>query len=94
MHQCIETLGGTPDLENRFVLQSGVAQVELDCPPKTSLGLPVVFHFPGKSPNRTFDVLALHFSGYRVNQDLGTVGRERNRICNVDLASRGQAILI
>ncbi len=52
MDQCIETLGGAPDLENRFVTQVLVAQVELDCPPKTRLCLPVVFHFPGKSGYR------------------------------------------
>jgi len=40
--QYIETLGGTPDLENRFVPQIGIAQIGLDCPPKTRLCLPVV----------------------------------------------------
>jgi hypothetical protein len=54
MDQLIEILGGTPDLVNRSVLQSGVAQVELDGPPKTRLGLLVVFHFPGKSTNEEF----------------------------------------
>ncbi len=40
---------------------------------------------PGKSGYRTFDVLGLHFSGYRVNQDLGDYFRfadDSSRITN------------
>src|SRR6476646_3826669 len=58
-----------PDLENRFVPHSGIAQVEQDCPPKTRLCLPVVFHFPGKScgtccphsPQAAFVVTSSHW---------------------------------
>ncbi len=99
MDQCIETLGGAPGLENRFVTQVLVAQVELDCPPKTRLCLPVVFHFPGKSGNRTscsqyltwtVSALIRHVDYLRTPRDAGAtlgdtaqLGRRSPFTCNL-----------